>query len=254
MLSAQRLRPLCLCLLPLLLAPLACPTVISGNSLLENYLYDQSKRGKLGSYDVRPRPSNGFPILPLIESADTRYDPDPDDIDEEFLLKRLGPAYDRQFMSKSRPLVSLLQPNGTLEFPFKVSRRLRVVPQKPVEVPKELMKLFSTDQLPNGLHVKMHLKGKHRRKIFNYLWAYTFCPVLYRWVDLGPRFWPRWIREGQCLTGQSCSVPPGMTCRPDGAKTLELFRWHCKDKSIRHCKWLIIQYPVLTSCKCACAD
>ncbi|VDQ15009.1 unnamed protein product, partial [Trichobilharzia regenti] len=34
------------------------------------------------------------------------------------------------------------------------------------------------------------------------------CPMEYIWEDLGPLFWPRWIRRVVCINTHSCSWPP----------------------------------------------
>ncbi|CAL8073572.1 unnamed protein product [Calicophoron daubneyi] len=59
------------------------------------------------------------------------------------------------------------------------------------------------------------------------------CKVDYVWEDLGPLFWPRWIRRGICTNTFSCSWPPGMRCRPSGSKSLKLLRWICTNDTVR---------------------
>ncbi|CAH8639475.1 unnamed protein product [Schistosoma intercalatum] len=53
------------------------------------------------------------------------------------------------------------------------------------------------------------------------------CTMEYIWEDLGPLFWPRWIKRGVCVNTQSCSWPPGMRCRSSGSRSLKLLRWVC---------------------------
>lgn len=57
------------------------------------------------------------------------------------------------------------------------------------------------------------------------------CDMDYVWEDLGPLFWPRWIRRGVCISkpSQSCSWPPGMKCRPSGSRALHLLHWKCEE-------------------------
>ncbi|CAH8865195.1 unnamed protein product [Trichobilharzia szidati] len=57
------------------------------------------------------------------------------------------------------------------------------------------------------------------------------CEMDFIWEDLGPLFWPRWIRRGVCLNrpGHSCSWPSGMKCRPSGSRALQLLHWKCED-------------------------
>ncbi|CAH8673741.1 unnamed protein product [Schistosoma rodhaini] len=51
------------------------------------------------------------------------------------------------------------------------------------------------------------------------------CAMEYIWEDLGPLFWPRWIKRGVCVNTHSCSWPPGMHCRSSGSRSLKLLRW-----------------------------
>ncbi|THD28924.1 Noggin-3 [Fasciola hepatica] len=53
------------------------------------------------------------------------------------------------------------------------------------------------------------------------------CRMDFMWEDLGPLFWPRWIRRGICVNTVSCSWPPGMRCLPSGSRMLKLLRWVC---------------------------
>ncbi|KAA3682074.1 uncharacterized protein DEA37_0000091 [Paragonimus westermani] len=65
----------------------------------------------------------------------------------------------------------------------------------------------------------------------NWLIDKATCEMDYIWEDLGPLFWPRWIRRGVCINrqGHSCSWPPGMKCRPSGSRALQLLHWKCED-------------------------
>ncbi|XP_018646643.1 bone morphogenetic protein antagonist noggin,putative [Schistosoma mansoni] len=56
------------------------------------------------------------------------------------------------------------------------------------------------------------------------------CAMEYIWEDLGPLFWPRWIKRGVCVNTHSCSWPPGMRCRSSGSRSLKLLRWVSKNK------------------------
>lgn len=86
-------------------------------------------------------------------------------------------------------------------------------------VPKFIRKLqYGALALPDGTKLRTRLTPKLRRKLVQFLWAYTSCPVIEKWRDLGIRFWPRWLKEGQCHSERSCSIPPGMTCKPSEAE------------------------------------
>ena len=98
------------------------------------------------------------------------------------------------------------------------------------------------------------------------------CPVVYKWVDLGDYFWPRWVKRGQCGAEKKedkdeeeekeekakfhCSWPRGMKCESGRTRVLHLLRWHCKKrrasgKRQHRCRWYKVPYPVTESCKCA---
>lgn len=156
------------------------------------------------------------------------------------------------------------------------NRRGRLVPtgKMPTEIRELDTKYFS---LPDGRRLRTRISGQLRRKIQQYLWGRTACPVHRQWKDLGQRFWPRWLLEGHCPKGESsCSVPAGMYCRATGNQFKTLLRWHCRGASgpsailqqynsltgakatgsvnpIKVCQWIKVEYPVVTECGCGCA-
>lgn len=201
---------------------------------------------------MRPSPSLDLPVLDLIESKDKRYDPKPEDMNPRHLRERIGRDFDRNFMSETRPVESILHPNGSVEFSFKRTRRGKVVPAS--KMPKEIRHLrLHALKLPDGSRFRMKVGKKMRRKFKQLLWAYTYCPVAYRWKDLGLRFWPRWIKEGSCLTLGSCSFPSGMSCKPHKFVRKTVLRWHCQDwTKKRLCKWIAVNIPIISECSCSC--
>ncbi|KAG8230909.1 hypothetical protein J437_LFUL002941 [Ladona fulva] len=76
--------------------------------------------------------------------------------------------------------------------------------------------------------------------------------------------------EGDVKMEGSCSIPPGMVCRASRARSITLLRWHCKEwgpdegesgtkepESVReqmNCRWIKVQYPIVTRCACVCPD
>jgi hypothetical protein len=56
------------------------------------------------------------------------------------------------------------------------------------------------------------------------------CPVRFSWKDIGGLFWPRWIKLGECMSGNPCSWPPGMHCVPAESHTIYVLRWHCRKR------------------------
>lgn len=202
----------------------------------------QPRPGKMAPW-MRPTPSEDLPIEPLEEGLDMFPKPSDKDKDEHELHKLLGKDFDSKFMATIRPLESILKPNGTIEFQLK-TRKLQS------NLPRELRKA-SLRHLPSRRRRKYRIRSKRTRKrMIDYLGAYTYCPVVYKWKELGERFWPRWIREGSCYQGRSCSVPAGMTCRPQDATRKTILWWHCRQED--KCSWIPIRYPIITKCSCSC--
>lgn len=201
---------------------------------------------------MRPQPSHDLPVLDLIEPKDKRYDPTPGDLNPKLLRERLGKDFDKHFMSETRPIDSLLHPNGSVDMSFKRTRKGRLVPSS--KMPKEIRHLrLHSLKLPDGSRFRMKVSKKMRRRFKQLLWSYTYCPVAHRWKDLGLRFWPRWVKEGSCLTLGSCSFPSGMSCKPHRFARKTLLRWHCQDWARRrHCKWIPVNIPIVLECSCGC--
>ena len=127
------------------------------------------------------------------------------------------------------------------------------------KIAQEVDELFQNDK--KLLHSKIGQKMK--RKLTKLLADYTQCPVVYEWKDLGERFWPRYIRTGTCSQKKSCSFPSGMGCKPAEESHLTLLRRFCGSRrwgkaevessnSGSNCRWISIQYPVVTKCSCSC--
>lgn len=200
----------------------------------------------------RPKASDDLPVAALLENPDTKNDPANADLDEtnlRLLLNGIGNGVDPKFSSVTKPSIVY---NGTIEFPFDTTKRSKILASLR-RIPRHFRNLFKTNELPNGVHAKLHLKSQLKKRVYDYLWAYSYCPVKYTWKDLGIRFWPRWIKEGRCLNKRSCSIPPGMSCKQSSSKQVELLRWHCKTwQTAYYCTWIKVHYPILTSCTCSC--
>ncbi|XP_049576142.1 noggin-like [Syngnathus scovelli] len=103
------------------------------------------------------------------------------------------------------------------------------------------------------------------------------CGLRSQWVDLGPTFWPRWLRQTDCESDgvRSCSFPSGMACMRAQTTHIKILAWHClkvrDDESkqiksdisdisillgisegLRKCLWRPVPYPVVTACTCKC--
>ncbi|KAK6169348.1 hypothetical protein SNE40_020420 [Patella caerulea] len=194
----------------------------------------------------RPHPSDTLPIKDLIENPNTSYDPKPEDINRKILKHLIGNAYDKHYMSIKTP------PERKNITTFTMVRG------RPAGPRPKFVKVFKSIKHKNGPTFKLKVGKKERRKFQKYLWNYTYCPVKYVWKDLGIRFWPRWIKEGSCASSKqrSCSIPPGMSCRPSGSTTKTLLRWYCRNRTVENiptdCEWLAFQYPIITKCSCSC--
>ncbi|XP_077980165.1 noggin-2-like [Glandiceps talaboti] len=153
------------------------------------------------------------------------------------LMRKLGDDYDEEFMSITRPS----------------RRRLPVEWKLKGETPKYI-RTQNLKRYPDGTNMKVGLSYlRSRQKIRKWLWARTHCPVKYTWKNLGKRFWPRWLKVGEChQTKESCSIPSGLNCLPVNSTEKRILFWACiDDRSDRKfCQWINVPYPVLTECRC----
>lgn len=215
-------------------------------------------------YRPRPIPDDdvdGLPVLPLDVSTVGQLGPSSRDLELRTLTALLGEEFDIEFMAITRPTESLTHPNGTYLYDASAITRGFAV-----RLPR--LRGFRIPGSPDSVS-RIAIKGRAaRRRAQRYLAAYSYCPVFARWRDLGRRFWPRWIREGSCRGDQrvrSCSVPPGMTCRPHRSTTKTVLWWHCRTSSrgrpgqataslssSQACGWIHIKYPIIIDCKCSC--
>lgn len=227
----------------LLLLPCARTTPVGGGARLEEHLARaQVKPGKLVPR-LRPNPSDDLPVSPPLYPSDKQLLPSGSELDPELLQRLLGTELDPAFMSTTRPLESVLRPNGTYEYDFNARELARDLPDD--------LRNMELPHLTARRERRLRPRGRRaRRNLVRYLAAYTFCPVRYQWRDLGERFWPRWLREGSCSTERSCSVPEGMSCRAQDSETKTVLWWHCRGR--KKCSWIRIGYPIITKCACSC--
>ncbi|XP_061567852.1 noggin-like [Cololabis saira] len=204
-------------------------------------------------YLLRPIPSDSLPLVELKEDPDPVFDPRERDLNETELRSILG-DFDSRFLSVSPPAEDKQQQgmtsNDELDLDFDALQQSQN--QKGGILPKEI-RAVDFDFVQFGRKHKPSKKLK--RRLQQWLWAYSFCPVSYTWTDLGTRFWPRFVRAGSCSSKRSCSVPEGMTCKPANSSHLTLLRWRCvQRKGGLKCAWIPVQYPVITDCKCSCSS
>nr|QKV26406.1 noggin [Lottia goshimai] len=182
------------------------------------------------------------------------------------LLKRLGKAYDENWMSITQPVhIHEIVSN-------KIDHKL-VAEARNVN--------FTTPGLPNSK--QPNITSAMLSVFQDWLIQRGSCPVHFLWEDLGLNFWPRWVKRGFCVDEDSCSWPPGMHCVPAEGKRIRLLRWQCVPRFRRNgpfkpnrktkddqqnttepkvkkekrkygmkCKWMKIPYPVTDECFCSC--
>ncbi|KAF4522159.1 hypothetical protein B566_EDAN010419 [Ephemera danica] len=225
----------------------------------------QRHQSRVSSNDTPPRSPEYYGLQSnddappiLIEPQSKIFDPRPQDINTTVLRHRMGKQFDPEFMSAHRP-IRINDSGLQFEFPFRVNRRGKLVAIDPDKLPDWLRDLrFKQVRLSDGTKVRTSSVGGARleRKLQTFLLARTSCPVVYRWRDLGRRFWPRWIKEGHCPRGkQSCSLPPGMYCEQDGLEYKRILRWHCTSfEMAANCGWIPVHYPFVNKCSCKCQN
>ncbi|XP_034049205.1 noggin-3 [Thalassophryne amazonica] len=195
-------------------------------------------------YLLRPIPSDTLPLVPLTEDPDPLLDPKEKDLNETELRSALGGHFDAHFMSVSAPGYRHAghaghEDSSDADFRNKLSGAM----------PKEIRAMEF--EVHNGK--KQKPSKKLRRRLQLWLWSYALCPVVHAWTDLGTRFWPRYVKVGNCSNKRSCSVPEGMICKPAKSAHFTVLRWWCvQRKAGLKCAWIPVQYPVVSECKCSC--
>ncbi|KAK3931818.1 Noggin-2, partial [Frankliniella fusca] len=192
-------------------------------------------------------------LLPLKMWANPRRSqlrPRRKDLHEDTLLNILGEDYQPGWMRWSRAAPGQEYPGG---------ERAAV---------RALRDLVDGEESPPDLRLPAGLGAEARALVKAWLVRRATCPVRFVWADLGPYFWPRWLRRGECgvepgadhrqdervgggggvsgvlredeldededearanaTSAQSCSWPPGMKCVPGLTRTLHILRWHCR--------------------------
>ena len=185
----------------------------------------------------------------LVEDKDKSLDPTEADLDEDLLTKLLPKGYDPMFQSITKPSDTEENRNGILSFELHRGRPAGTRPYFLDNFGELNVKDAKGERVQN---LDLKLKSGQKRKIIKFLWNYTNCPVIYKWKDLGVRFWPQWIREGTCHQEErSCSFPPGMHCKPSKSRDIGLLRYYCAPNQPL-CQWIDASYPIMAECSCSC--
>ncbi|VEL17679.1 unnamed protein product [Protopolystoma xenopodis] len=134
---------------------------------------------------------------------------------------------------KARKLRKILA--GSLDRDWMSEEPPRVLRQRGTGAASSALSLAERDAKlvleARGLNITLQLSEAQTSLFRNWLVELATCEMDFVWEDLGPLFWPRWIRRGVCLNRQdrSCSWPPGMQCRPSGSRGLQLLHWRCEN-------------------------
>ncbi|XP_028297612.1 noggin-2-like [Gouania willdenowi] len=192
------------------------------------------------------------------------------------LLRLLGSSFDPFWMSVDetseasegqRPLLPGQPLNNNLSFPSALRDAAANIQ---VELENEAAELdFGSVPLPIAQMIRTRLVQS------------ATCVLQQQWVDLGPTFWPRWLRQTDCKRSdgeQRCSFPTGMECVRDQTIDIRILAWHCGDvrdgdkrsrkrkktkrfdssskakgeDTKKRCLWRLVPYPVVTACRCSC--
>lgn len=217
-------------------------------------------RASLPSYSQPIRP---YTLLANIE--DYHYMPKPTERRASRLLRLLGSSLDLFWMSIEKPSeVSGSHPDDFV--PLHGDKRLEkaaALNQQKLEKEAEALELcFLPPQVASSVRA--------------WLVHSAICRLRHRWVDLGPAFWPRWLRQTDCESwdgGRSCSFPGGMECVRAKTTHVKILAWHCSESRgedgsrgnksdvrtgaemgevMKRCVWRQVPYPVVTACMCSC--
>lgn len=215
-------------------------------------------RASLPSYLKPIRP---YTLLTNVE--DYHYLPKPTHRRASRLLRLLGSLFDPLWMSIEKPS----EASGSHiadDVPLRGDKRLKkaaALGQQRLEKEAAALDLGS---LPPQVASSVRVWLVHS----------STCRLRHRWVDLGPAFWPRWLRQTDCERsdgGQSCSFPGGMECMRAQTTYIKILAWHCLESRevgdgtgnksgtetemgeiMKKCVWRQVPYPVVTACTCSC--
>ena len=208
---------------------------------------------------TRPRPvltPSGDRVmpLPLPEDQGDYTRPQNRDLNEAKLRRRLGNSFDVHWMSIAEPTSDAVN---------------EVADQQGSRHNTWLRRQLSSLNLSRDASM-LNLSNQEIRSLESWLMSKASCAVTYKWVYIGPLFWPPWVKHGTCLN-KPCSWPEGMTCVPGDSTNIRLLRWHCRGRQTstitneetqgrasggvskgRQCKWLKVPYLIMTQCICSC--
>ena len=162
------------------------------------------------------------------------------DVNADMLRRKLGSDFDPRVMSASEP-----PPPPEEEEPARRNKG-----KWRAQVASVLRLVNRIERLPK----KQQSRKQRRKMATSWYRKASVCPLRSAWLDVGVRYWPRWIRKGYC--GGGCSVPYGMTCFPSATRVVTILRYHCQGitSDNQYCVWIRAKIPVISECRCGCTD
>ncbi|XP_056384193.1 noggin-2-like [Hyla sarda] len=239
-----------ICLMPLGL--LWCP-VGSDNTVETKRVDETQAEAEMGT--LRRRTSSGTRPYTLSRSPlDYHYSPKPKHLKVPRLLRILGSSFDPFWMSVEKPAENdTASPISAFSQDLfdGASRYRKKLTQEAQNIDFSLLKL-PAELSVNSSRVALN-------ELRRWLVQRASCQLTSTWVDLGPVFWPRWVRHTDCDdSNTACSWPPGMECRQAQLTHIKILAWHCwmqdagKGWASQNCMWRQVPYPVVAACKCTC--
>ena len=179
--------------------------------------------------------TNFTALYHLIRKGQRWPDPQSKDLEETKLRLILG-TYSRNFLSTAMPIdfANAAQSNMVTE-----EELLRTMPNA-----------LKSIQFNVPTKRKRRARSKTQSLFRLWLWSLSYCPVQYKWVDMGKYVWPRYMKVGYCPK-RPCSFPEGMTCQPSRKDVqVKVLLWYCT-RSL-HCSWKVYSERITSACSCRC--
>lgn len=181
----------------------------------------------------------------MLELGKHWADPDPKHVNKTHLMAMLGNNFDSFYMSIDPPKSTRRRNGVGMSMRFSSIKRKNAAISK---MPRHIRQLqFNINR---GDKKRSRLLGyRASSKLRQWLWELSRCPLNYSWVDYGLKFFPRYIRSGECIK-KPCSFPRGMNCKPRSTRALPTLFWVCHGRN--SCSWRKFDIVVNESCQCSC--
>uniref|UniRef100_A0ACB8FNQ8 Uncharacterized protein n=1 Tax=Sphaerodactylus townsendi TaxID=933632 RepID=A0ACB8FNQ8_9SAUR len=198
---------------------------------LSEVLLPQEKSPEMSPYNpdvhlIQSKPGNqARPYSLSLSPDDYHYSPKPKRLRTSRLMKMIGSSFDPFWMSLEDPRGR----NTSLEELGTLSEDLA---ERSARFKKKLLQEAQGLDLPELLTfrdgVPHNLSQVLKHRLQQWLVDSATCQLTSSWVDVGPIFWPRWVRHTDCDPIQvGCSWPPGMICQHAQVTYIKLLAWHC---------------------------